>query len=225
VTGTDEALDDPMPSVAPPKRSAGRRAVRWTIEWIAILGAALAVAFLLKTFFVQTFYIPSESMDPTLRVNDRILVNKVSYRLHEIHRGDIVVFERPDCDLADPQIKDLVKRVVAFGGESVEARDGRLLVNGRVLREPYLPTGVATVPDFGPVEIPAEHVWVMGDNRTNSKDSRYLCNSGPTPIAVDDVVGRFFLKIWPLPRSVLLGIVGGVLVLFGLVGFFSRKEK
>lgn len=195
-------LDDVAPT-APERSSLSRRAARSTIEWVVIIAAALLVAFVVKTFLIQAFYIPSASMDPTLRIKDRVLVNKMSYRLHDINRGDIVVFERPECDQSDPAIKDLIKRVIATGGERVEAKDGTILVDGRKLNEPYLPDGVTTA-DFGPVEVPADHIWVMGDNRSNSKDSRFLCNSGPTPIAEDDVVGRAFVRVWPFGSFSLL---------------------
>ena len=195
-------LDDVAPT-APERSSLSRRAARSTIEWVVIIAAALLVAFVVKTFLIQAFYIPSASMDPTLRIKDRVLVNKMSYRLHDINRGDIVVFERPECDQSDPAIKDLIKRVIATGGERVEAREGAILVDGRKLNEPYLPDGVTTA-DFGPVEVPADHIWVMGDNRSNSKDSRFLCNSGPTPIEEEDVVGRAFVRVWPFGSFSLL---------------------
>ncbi|HEX7165982.1 MAG TPA: signal peptidase I, partial [Acidimicrobiales bacterium] len=99
--------------------------------------------------------------------------------------------------------KDLIKRVIALGGETVEARDGRLFIDGKRLSEPYLPAD-QTTQDFGPIEVPADHIWVMGDNRENSKDSRFLCNSGPTPIAEDHVVGRAFVRVWPLGDLTLL---------------------
>ena len=199
----DPGPDDPAPKeardveIAPQRATATQRATRWAMEWLVILAIALAVVVLLRAFLVQTFYIPSASMDPTLRVDDRILVNKVSYKLHDVNRGDIVVFSRPECDKSDPRVKDLVKRVVALEGERFEARNGDVFINGRRLAEPYLPDGVTTI-DHEPFEVPEGHIWVMGDNRANSKDSRYLCNSSPTPIPVDDVVGRAFVRVWPL---------------------------
>ncbi|HVM10686.1 MAG TPA: signal peptidase I [Acidimicrobiales bacterium] len=195
-------LDDAAPPTTK-RASLGRRATRSTVEWIVIIGAALLVAFLVKTFLIQAFYIPSASMDPTLAIRDRVLVNKMSYRLHEVNRGDIVVFERPECDQSDPEIKDLIKRVIAVGGESVEGREGTIYVDGRRLSEPYLPKG-QTTSDFGPYDVPEGHIWVMGDNRENSKDSRFLCNAGPTPIDEDSVVGRAFILVWPFNKIGLL---------------------
>lgn len=200
--------DEDLTAAAPPSPDDGveaavrrppstrRAAVRNLVEWVVILGVALLVAALARSFLIQAFYIPSASMAPRLAIGDRVLVNKLSYRLGEIDRGDLVVFDRPDCDQSDPDIEDLIKRVVALGGETVQGRDGSVFVDGERLDEPYLPPQVATS-DFGPVEVPEGSVWVMGDNRPNSKDSRILCG-GPTPIDEDTIQGRAFVVIWPL---------------------------
>jgi len=183
----------PPPSAAP---TPAARAARNAVEWVVIIVAALVVAFVVKTFLIQAFFIPSASMDPELKVGDRVLVNKLSYRLHDVHRGDIVVFDRPACDLSDPSIKDLIKRVVGVGGETVQGKGGSVYVNGTKLDESYLPPNVTTS-DFGPVTVPSGSLWVMGDNRGNSKDSRFLCDNGPTYIAEKHVVGRAFVRVWP----------------------------
>ncbi|MBW3615368.1 MAG: signal peptidase I [Actinobacteria bacterium] len=196
-------IEAPEAPPSPPPPSLARRAARSTVEWVVIIVAALAMAFVVKTFLVQAFFIPSASMEPELNIGDRVLVNKVSYHLHDIHRGDIVVFERPDCDGSDPVIKDLIKRVVGVEGDSVEGRDGGVLVNGKRIEEPYLPPGQTTA-SFGPVRVPAGHIWVMGDNRENSKDSRFLCNSRPTFIQEREVIGRAFVRVWPVPEISLL---------------------
>src|SRR3990170_1908929 len=99
--------------------------LRNVVEWIVIAGGALLVAFVIKTFLLQAFYIPSLSMAPTLKINDRVLVNKLSYDLHEIHRGDLVVFESPPNE--GSETKDLIKRVIGLPGETVESRDGRMV--------------------------------------------------------------------------------------------------
>ena len=189
--------DDLVPSPPPSRSSRTDRAVRSAVEWVVIIAAALIVAFLVKTFLIQAFYIPSASMEPQLRNGDRIFVNKLSYRLHEIHRGDIVVFARPACAVPDPKIKDLVKRVIGLPGERVEGKNGGVYVNGRRLREDYLPDGQTTT-DFAEVTVPAGRLWMMGDNRENSTDSRVLCANGPTFIAEDAVVGRAFIKVFPI---------------------------
>jgi signal peptidase I len=176
---------------------------------------ALAVAVVVKTFLVQPFYIPSRSMEPTIQVNDRVIVNKLSYRVGEPERGDVVVFLNPN--LTDEELQetipeavirsileavgirtrgedDLIKRVVAVGGDTVAIRDGRLEINGEAPEEPYLASG-EDMADFGPETVPEGHVFVMGDNRNASHDSRYF---GPVP--VDEIIGEAFLRIWPLDR-------------------------
>jgi signal peptidase I len=174
-----------------------------TVEWVVIIAAALIVAFLVKTFLIQAFYIPSASMEPQLNEGDRIFVNKLSYRLHDVHRGDIVVFERPACAPPDPKIKDLVKRVVGLPGDTVEGKQGGVYVNGHRLAEDYLPDDQTTM-DFSPVHVPAGRLWMMGDNRENSTDSRFLCGNAPTFIDQDTVVGRAFVKVFPLNDLELL---------------------
>jgi signal peptidase I len=192
VTVTEPA-DETPPGAAKPSNP-----VRTTIEWVAIVVVALVAALLVKTFLFQPFYIPSGSMEPTLRVNDRLLVNKLSYKLHDVHRGDIVVFERPPGEAVGPTNKDLIKRVVGLGGETVEGRDGHVVVNGTELKESYLPKGTFTT-DFSAVTVAKGHVWVMGDNRGNSRDSRYF-----GPIDEDLIVGRAFVRFWPLRDLSLL---------------------
>ena len=166
---------------------------RNALEWAVVLVGAVLVALLLRASLFQAFYIPSESMEATLSINDRVLVNKVSYRLHDINRGDIVVFARPDDQQGD--IRDLIKRVIALPGETVEAKDNELYINGQRLIEPYLDEGVVTT-NFGPTVIPEGQIFVMGDNRTESYDSRLF-----GPIEEDRVVGRAFVLFWPLNRA------------------------
>lgn len=176
---------------------------------------ALLVAVLVKTFLVQPFYIPSESMLPTIEINDRVVVNKLAYRFGEPQRGDIVVFLNPS--LTDEELEetvpeavirsvleavgirtrgedDLIKRVVAVEGETVAVRNGYLEVDGVAYEEPYLASGTV-MPDFGPVTVPEEHVFVMGDNRNSSLDGRRF---GPIP--VEEIVGEAVVRIWPLDR-------------------------
>jgi signal peptidase I len=184
-------------------------------EFPVLVVAAFALALLIKTFVLQAFYIPSGSMLPTLEVGERILVEKVSYRFGGPGRGDVVVFER-SLDPAAPSPheddgvfedvvnafkslfgwptggeQDYVKRVMAVGGDTIEGREGVVYVNDEPVDEPYLPEGVVTS-DFPPQRIPAGQIFVMGDNRGSSDDSR---NFGPVPD--DEVVGRAFLSIWP----------------------------
>jgi signal peptidase I len=182
-------------------------------ELPGLLLAALVVAVLIKTFIVQPFFIPSGSMIPTLLVDDRVMVSKLSYRLGTPEAGDVVVFENPwaeDREESVPEVvirsvlealgvrtdasDDLIKRIIATEGEVIEIRDGRVVVDGVVSTEPYLPDGVA-MSEFGPVTVPLDHVFVMGDNRNASSDSRVF---GPIPES--DIIGRAFVRIWPLDR-------------------------
>jgi signal peptidase I len=209
---SDSKVDDDAARTGTGRRSRlsekGRKTRRTIIEWTVLIGSALLIAILIKTFLFQAFYIPSESMKPTLNVGDRVLVNKVSYRLHDVNRGDIVVFKTPPG--GDPSIKDLVKRVIALPGETIETRQGRVYINGRVLKEPYLVkntltcgnSGVQTMStcqSFGPVTVPRDYMFVMGDNRAASKDSRFL-GDGDQPLTIKEssIVGRVFVRIWPL---------------------------
>jgi signal peptidase I len=185
------------------KPSSARRVV---IEWVILIGGALLIALLIKTFLFQAFYIPSQSMYPTLKQGDRILVNKVSYKVHDVNRGDIVVFETPAGE--DSSIKDLVKRVIALPGETVETHGGRVYINGRLLDEPYLQKGVDTCApntappnckDFDPVRVGKDKVFVMGDNREQSKDGRFFRTPNKNGIDESSIVGRVFIRIWPIP--------------------------
>lgn len=169
----------------------GASAVRSMVEWVVVVGGALIIALVIKTFLLQAFYIPSSSMVSTLNIGDRVLVNKLSYKVHDVHRGDIVVFERPPGE-ADSEITDLIKRVVGLPGDTVSGQNGQVLINGEPLDEPYLDEGVTTG-DFDPVEVPADHLFMMGDNRGDSRDSRFF-----GPIAEDTIVGRAFFRVWPL---------------------------
>lgn len=176
---------------------------------------ALIVAVLIKTFLVQPFYVPSGSMLPTIEINDRVMANKLAYRFGEPQRSDIVIFLNPalseeDLEETIPEAiirsvleavgvrtrgeDDLIKRVVAVGGETVAIRDGLLHVDGVAYREPYLADD-AGMHDFAEVTVPEGSVFVMGDNRNESLDSRRF---GPIPVA--EIVGKAVLRIWPLDR-------------------------
>jgi signal peptidase I len=183
-TGT-EADSEQSPEKAAPGFA------RNLLEWAGILGGALIVALVVTKFLIQAFFIPSASMFPTLAIDDRVLVNKLSYDLHEVHRGDLVVFERPASE-ADSTVKDLIKRVVALEGDTVESRDGRLVVNGELQDELYVAPGAQTS-GVDAQTIPPGHVFVMGDNREDSRDSRFF-----GPLSEELIIGRAFVKVWPL---------------------------
>jgi signal peptidase I len=178
---------------------------RWVRQGLVVVVVAVGLAVLLRTFVVQTFFIPSGSMMPTLQVGDRIVVNKLSYDLHGVDRGNIVVFTRPPNEhCAGPPVADLVKRVIGLPGETISLNGrGYVEINGKRLDETWLPTSVrgATYPGppgtafnlVHPYKIPANDYFVMGDNRMNSCDSRYW-----GPISKSEIVGKVDLRIWPL---------------------------
>lgn len=172
-------------------------ALRSALEWGAVIIGALLAAILIKTFLFQAFFIPSESMVPTLKEGDRILVNKLAYRFGDVAHGDIVVFHRPE-GVADTGPDEFVKRVIGLPGDTVEARDGVVFVNDEPVDESYLPTGVVTN-GLPRQVVPEGRIFVMGDNRGSSQDSRVF---GPVPI--DTIVGEAFVRVWPL------GALGGL---------------
>ncbi|HEX3812804.1 MAG TPA: signal peptidase I [Mycobacteriales bacterium] len=180
----------PRATVRRRRRRAKRRRL---LEWPVLVGMALLVALVVRTFVLQSFYIPSGSMFDTLKINNRVVVNKLSYHLHPIHRGDVVVFNRPkNVKISD---KDLIKRVIGLPGDVMSGHDGSVYVGSRRLSEPYVKASCHGTGDFAPITVPAHDIFVMGDNRCNSYDSRFF---GPIPQSL--VVGRAFLLIWPLDR-------------------------
>lgn len=198
-------LSEPRPADQEERRSFLR-------ELPILFIVALAVAIVLKTFVVQAFFIPSGSMEPTLDPGDRVLVQKVVYGPD---RGDVIVFSdpqgRPGPDrgivggfvhwlsstlgIERPEHEDFIKRVIGLPSETVELRDGRLFVDGVRIREPYL-KGAVDTRDYGPVKVPEGELFVLGDNRLNSNDSRF----GLGFVPVDKVVGRAFAIVWPPSR-------------------------
>ncbi len=195
------------------RRDADHGPLAFLRELPVLVLVAFALAILLKTFVVQAFYIPSGSMEPTLLPGDRVLVQKA---FDSPGRGDIVVFEdphpgrRPDRGIVDgflhwlseglgfarPQEEDIIKRVIGLPGETVELRDGELWVDGRRVPEPYLRGLPVDTRDFGPVTVPDGRLFVLGDNRLNSNDSRFGLGFVPR----DKVVGEAFVIIWPPSR-------------------------
>ncbi len=189
------------------------RSVKKAIEWLVVIVGALLVAFLIKTFLMQAYYIPSSSMTPALQVGDRVLVNKLSYEFGEVSRGDLVVFKRTEDDTGNKT--DLIKRVIATEGEVLEISGGEIFItekggkDRKLLVEPYLAEGVTTQgfafeglcpeSEANTCLIPENFIFVMGDNRSGSRDSRYF-----GPVNTDDIVGRAFIRIWPLGSLKLL---------------------
>ena len=177
-------------------------------EWLVVILVALGAALLVRMFVLQQYYISGPSMESTLFQDNRVLVNKLSYRLHDIHRGDVVVFERITMDGAVVAHDDLIKRVVALEGDTVEIRDCELFVNGAVVSEEYLPEDDLSQSDLNsrcgqPVveksTVPPGKVYVLGDNRPESFDSRRF-----GPIEEKFVIGRAFVVVWPFKMWKLL---------------------
>jgi signal peptidase I len=193
-----ESAESTATVVDPTAKARKRR--KEIIEWVVVIGGAVILALVVRLFLFQSFYIPSPSMHPTLVENDRVMVNKLSYKLHPVHRGDIVVFDRPPG--VPPTDKELIKRVIGLSGETVSLKDGHVYINGKELSEPYVEPGSVTnplPPADGcsvnletPLTVPKNHVFVMGDNRQKSLDSRCF---GAIPEST--IVGRAFVLIWP----------------------------
>jgi len=170
---------------------------RWLLETAVMIALAFLLAQGIKTFVVQPFVIPTGSMEPTIMTGDRVLAEKISIRFRDPRQGEIVVFDDPTG--RHPQ---LIKRVIAVGGQTVDIRDGTVIVDGVPLTEPYVHgkvTDPGTVPL--PVTLEDDEVWLMGDNRPNSGDSRFM---GPIPESM--VQGRAFAIYWPIDRMGTLAL-------------------
>jgi signal peptidase I len=185
----------PLDAVEPVPRKVQSRS-RTIVEWLIVLAIAVLVSLLVRTYVFQTFSIPSGSMEPTLQVGDRILVSKLSVEFGTIHRGDILVFKAPPDVRSDcgDDVADLVKRVIGLPGDHLTSKGNTIYVNGSPLKQPW----THNEPIFrhiGRVTVPANHYFMMGDNEPNSCDSRYW---GSIPRS--SVIGKVFLRIWPLSR-------------------------
>src|SRR5690606_32826906 len=148
------------------QRKQPRSLRRTVLEWVGVIGGGVVIALVIEALLVQAFWIPSPSMEPTLNVGNRVLVNKLSYRFHDVHRGDVIVFERPPGTSrgGEDEIRDLIKRVIAVEGDVIEERNQLVYVNGERLDEPYLEPGTPTE-NLPRQTVPEGHVFVMGDNR------------------------------------------------------------
>lgn len=167
----------------------------WLFDWIETIVVALILALIIRAFFIQVFFIPSGSMEPTLDINDRIVVNKYIYFFRDPKREEIMVFRQVAPE--DTPKKDLIKRVIGLPGETLEIKEGKIYINSKKLEEDH-PVNI-DFSDFGPVVIPSNSYFVMGDNRPASADSRYF---GFLPRK--NILGPAFLRLWPLTRFGLI---------------------
>ena len=188
-------------AAAPTTDQRRRRVRRLVIEWVAIILAAVAVSFVMRAYVIQTFFIPSASMEPTLKVGDRIIVSKISVELGTINRGDIVVFKAPPSEHCGDSVTDLVKRVIGLPGEHLRSV-GNTIEYSSAATPTAWHSVVETWPHIEPlgtpitnVVVPANSYFVMGDNHPDSCDSRFW---GSVPR--NDIIGKVFLRIWPLSR-------------------------
>jgi len=161
-------------------------------EWIETIVVALVLALIIRAFIIQVFYIPSGSMEPTLKIRDRIIVNKFIYRFREPERFDIVVFRYPGRKPGEPK-RDFIKRVIGLPGEKLVIKEGIIYINGKAIKEVH-PMN-RDYSNYGPISIPADNYFVMGDNRPNSADSRVW---GFVP--EENIAGPAFIRIWPLTK-------------------------
>jgi signal peptidase I len=171
-------------------------------EWGPVLFAAIVIALFVRLVLVQAYHIPSASMVPTLETGDRVVVNRLSYQFGEIERGQVVVFSKPQGTDGE---NDLIKRVIGLPGETIRFVDNQVYINGLRVEEPYLaepdstrprltiPGCAQVTPASDTCVIPEGHIFMMGDNRLGSSDSRVF-----GPIEIDSVVGRAFMRVWPL---------------------------
>jgi signal peptidase I len=180
------------PEESPATAHSSRRAL---FEWTAIIGVAVIVTLIVRAFLFEAYYIPSGSMESTLNPGDRVLVDKLSYKLHSVHRGDIVVFSRPPTE-TNVAIKDLIKRVIGLPGDTIQSGpNGEILIDGKPIAQPWLSRSAQTNPGPPvPRQVLAHNMfYVMGDNRGDSADSRYI-----GPISGNLIVGRAVLRVWPI---------------------------
>lgn len=177
---------------------------RLLVEWVGVIGIALVIAIVVRMFLLQQFYISGPSMETTMFTNNRVLVNKLAYQIGDVKRGDVVVFDRATINGNDVVHDDLIKRVIALGGETISIKSCVVYINGTILPEPYLPARdtemtdpqdrCSTV-DIVDTVIPQGEFFLMGDNRPQSYDSRMF-----GPITREMIVGRAFVIIWPVTQ-------------------------
>lgn len=209
---SDRDPDPPFPETEDQEKDGGGL-LGFFRELPGLILVAFVLALLIKTFLVQAFFIPSASMVPTLQIGDRVLVNKLVYDFGEPQRADIIVFEDPNAPeiergffdglwhwlteglgFATAEEQDFIKRVIGLPGDEIEIREGKVFINGERFEEPPLVRPSSDT--FGPITVEPDKVFVMGDNRPNSSDSRSLLGQIP----YDKIVGKAFVLLWPPSR-------------------------
>jgi signal peptidase I len=241
--GVDPAAERPTAGSHRRRAAKARPQRPFWIEFVVLIGIALAIALVVHTFFFQAFFIPSGSMENTLHVGDRVLVNRMSYKVGHVQRGQIIVFNgvdswTPESTVAPPSNiasrfahdvgsflgfapageKDFIKRVIGVPGDHVQCCDaqGRIMVNGKALDETYLASGIPNaVPATTQVNaarpfdivVPPGRVWVEGDHRDDSADSRsHVGDPGGGTIPESKIIGHAFVIVWPIGHMGTLGI-------------------
>lgn len=183
---------EPEPLADSGRDLALRSGTRAFLDWVLVIGVALAAALMIRGFVLAHFVVDGTSMASTLASGDRVFVNKLSYRIGDPQRGDVVVLHQ----ISGTSERDLIKRVIALGGEEIEIRSCEVRINGRILTEPYLDPSMTTSGSCGGdttrTVVPLDHVYVLGDNRSGSQDSRAIGS-----VHTDDLVGRAFVVFWP----------------------------
>lgn len=206
-----------------PSTTSRKKVLKFFTDLTVIILGGILLAVLVKTFLIRSFYIPSESMEPTLMIDDRVIVEQISPKIGTIKKGDIIVFKDnqgwiSDGDKNKPTVEDLIagfftltekpedqyliKRVIGVAGDTVECCNdvGQLMVNGEPQREPYLTSYMTSSIEKFKTTVPENSVWVMGDNRLNSADSRYHTDKNGGFISTEDIVGRVTMKVFPIDR-------------------------
>lgn len=200
----DRTEYDPVPTGTVEDSSPASSAFKAVRDWVIVLVVALGVALGIRTFVLQQFYISGPSMETTLFQPNRVLVNKLAYTFGDIGRGDVVVFDRVTSNGTTVQHDDLIKRVIGLENEVVEIKKCVVYVDGTSLVEPYLPDRDMTQadlvtrcrqPEMAATTVPKGQIFVLGDNRPQSMDSRIF-----GPVDKSSVVGRAFVLIWPISR-------------------------
>jgi len=172
------------------------RLKHWVFDWLETIVVALILALIIRAFFLQVFWIPSGSMEPTLDVNDRIVVNKIIYHFREPKRQEVIVFRQIAMEgIPVKEKRDLIKRLMGLPGEVLEVKDGVVHINGVAVEEKHLLN--RDFSNYGPVTIPADSYFVMGDNRPASADTRFWQGKF---LPKKNLIGPAFLRIWPLSK-------------------------